>query len=81
MGGNWLITKVDFSPWLALIQSRKLLSSSACNICLPLAFPIAGNIGPSAIICNIMCPGFVYAPRTPRQKLNPLSKPPAKHYK
>ena len=78
MGGNRFITISTLSAWHNLIHSNKSLSLSACNTCLPMATPIAGNIGPSGSNCKTMSCGFVYEAKKPRQNLNPLSNPPSK---
>ena len=78
MGGNWLITISTLFAWNNLIHSNKSLSSSACNTCLPVATPIASNIGPSSSNFKTMSCGFVYEAKTPCQNLNPLSNPPSK---
>ena len=80
MGGNWLITISTLFAWQSLIHSKKSLSSSVYNICLSVATPTIGNIGPSGNSCNTMSRGFVYAAKTPRQNLNPLSNPPSKSF-
>ena len=78
MGDNQFITISTLFAWHNLIHSNKSLSLSACNTCLPVATPIAGNIGPFGSNCKTMSRGFVYAAKTPRQNWNPLSNPPSK---
>ena len=60
-----------------LYGAKKVVLVSACRMCLPDAFPRAGNIGPSGGNCKIMSCVLEYAARIVFQNFSPLSIPPA----